>query len=52
LFVFMVQTGKKEVVKVVAGDPIEAFNEGVKVARRLYEVEIEEPGEIVVSGVS
>ncbi len=48
----VVQTGKKEVVKVVAGDPIEAFNEGVKVARRLYEVEIEEPGEIVVSGVS
>ncbi|MCX8116663.1 MAG: nickel-dependent lactate racemase [Desulfobacterota bacterium] len=48
----VVQTGKKEVVKVVAGDPVEAFNEGVKVARRLYEVEIEHPGEIVVSGVS
>lgn len=48
----VVQTGKKEVVKVVAGDPVEAFNEGVKVARKLYEVEIEHPGEIVVSGVS
>lgn len=48
----VVQTGKKEIVKVVAGDPIEAFNEGVKVARSLYEVEIEWPGEIVVSGVS
>jgi nickel-dependent lactate racemase len=48
----MVQTGKKEVVKVVAGDPVEAFNEGVKTARRLYEVEIDQPGEIVVSGVS
>ncbi len=48
----VVQTGKKEVVKVVAGDPVEAFNEGVKVARKLYEVEIEYPGEIVVSGVS
>lgn len=48
----VVQTGKKEVVKVVAGDPVQAFNEGVKVARQLYEVEIEHPGEIVVSGVS
>jgi len=48
----VVQTGKKEVVKVVAGDPVEAFNQGVKTARRLYEVEIDQPGEIVVSGVS
>jgi nickel-dependent lactate racemase len=48
----VVQTGKKEVVKVVAGDPVEAFHEGVETARRLYEVEIDQPGEIVVSGVS
>ena len=48
----VVQTGKKEVVKVVAGDPEQAFLEGVKVARALYEVEIDHPGEIVVSGVS
>jgi nickel-dependent lactate racemase len=48
----VVQTGKKEVVKVVAGDPEEAFHEGVEVARNLYEVEIDQPGEIVVSGVS
>jgi nickel-dependent lactate racemase len=48
----VVQTGKKEVVKVVAGDPVRAFQEGVKVARQLYEVEIDQPGEIVVSGVS
>ena len=48
----VVQTGKKEVVKVVAGDPVEAFNEGMETARRLYEVEIDHPGEIVVSGVS
>jgi nickel-dependent lactate racemase len=48
----VVQTGKKEVVKVVAGDPVEAFNEGVKTARRLYEVKMDQPGEIVVSGVS
>ena len=47
----VVQTGKKEVVKVVAGDPVAAFHEGVKTARRLYEVEIDQPGEIVVSGV-
>lgn len=48
----VVQTGKKEVVKVVAGDPVAAFHEGVKTARHLYEVEIDQPGEIVVSGVS
>ncbi len=48
----VVQTGKKEVVKVVAGDPVEAFHEGVKTGRYLYEVEIDQPGEIVVSGVS
>jgi nickel-dependent lactate racemase len=48
----VIQTGKKEVVKVVAGDPVEAFHEGVKTARRLYEVGIDQPGEIVVSGVS
>ena len=48
----VVQTGKKEVVKVVAGDPVKAFHEGVKVARALYEVEIDHSAEIVVSGVS
>ena len=48
----VVQTGKKEVVKVVAGDPVKAFQEGVKIARELYEVEIDHPAEIVVSGVS
>jgi len=48
----VVQTGKKEVVKVVAGDPVKAFHEGVRVAKELYEVEIDHPAEIVVSGVS
>jgi nickel-dependent lactate racemase len=48
----VVQTGQKEVVRVVAGDPVEAFREGVKTARELYEVDIDGPGEIVVSGVS
>jgi len=47
----VVQTGNKEVVKVVAGDPVAAFQEGVKTARKLYEVEIDQPGDIVVSGV-
>jgi nickel-dependent lactate racemase len=47
----VVQTGGKEVVKVVAGDPVEAFHEGVKTAKDLYEVEIDHPGEIVISGV-
>ncbi|OGP93753.1 MAG: hypothetical protein A2156_15625 [Deltaproteobacteria bacterium RBG_16_48_10] len=48
----VVQTGKKEVVRVVAGDPMAAFYEGVKTARSLYEVEIDQQGEIVISGVS
>jgi len=48
----VVQTGNKEVVKVVAGDPVQAFDEGVKTARKLYEVEIDQPGDIVVTGVS
>ena len=48
----VVQKGNKEVVNVVAGDPVEAFREGVKTARELYEVGIEGPGDIVVSGVS
>jgi len=48
----VVQTGNKEVVKVVAGDPVQAFHEGVKTARKLYEVEIQHAGDIVVTGVS
>jgi nickel-dependent lactate racemase len=48
----VVQTGKKEVVRVVSGDPVKAFHEGVKTARNLYEVEIDQPGEIVVTGVN
>lgn len=47
----VVQKGNKEVVKVLAGDPVQAFQEGVKTSRNLYEVEIDHPGEIVVSGV-
>jgi len=30
---------------------VAAFDEGVKTARYLYEVEIDQPGEIVISGV-
>ena len=48
----VVQTGNKEVVKVVAGDPVQAFQEGVKTARKLYEVEIQHAGDIVITGVS
>jgi lactate racemase len=47
----VVQTGDKGVVRIVAGDPVLAFMEGVRTARELYEVEIDEPGDIVVSGV-
>ncbi|MBN1104381.1 MAG: nickel-dependent lactate racemase [Deltaproteobacteria bacterium] len=46
-----VQTGDKGLVRVVAGDPFEAFLEGVRTARAMYEVEIEHPGDIVITGV-
>ncbi len=46
-----VQTGEKGLVKVVAGDPVLAFQEGVRTARAMYEVEIDRPGGIVICGV-
>ena len=46
-----VQTGKKELVRVVAGDPVEAFEEGVKFARAMVEVELDYQGDILVTGV-
>lgn len=48
----VVQTGNKDLVGVVAGDPVAAFAEGVKIARSLVEVEIDGPADIVVAGVS
>lgn len=47
----VVQTGNKELVRVVAGDPVEAFLEGVKTARAMYEVEIDHQADIVIGGV-
>ena len=47
----VVQTGDKKLVKVVAGDPVKAFLEGVKAARAMYEVENDGPGDIVIAGV-
>ncbi|MCR4425238.1 MAG: nickel-dependent lactate racemase [Firmicutes bacterium] len=47
----VVQTGKKELVRAVAGHPVQAFLEGVKTARALYEVEIDQAGDVVVAGV-
>ncbi|MEW6669325.1 MAG: nickel-dependent lactate racemase [Thermodesulfobacteriota bacterium] len=46
-----VQTGRKELVKVAAGDPVAAFEEGVKTARAMVEVELEHPGDILITGV-
>jgi lactate racemase len=46
-----VQTGKKELVQVVSGDPVAAFQEGVKTARAMVEVELDHPGDILVTGV-
>ncbi|PRR75013.1 nickel-dependent lactate racemase [Neomoorella humiferrea] len=47
----VVQTGRKELVRVVAGDPVAAFLEGVKTARSMYEVEIDDQADIVIAGV-
>ncbi|PKN67124.1 MAG: hypothetical protein CVU57_04025 [Deltaproteobacteria bacterium HGW-Deltaproteobacteria-15] len=46
-----VQTGKKELVQVVAGDPVAAFQEGVRTARAMVEVELDHPGDILILGV-
>lgn len=46
-----VQTGNKDLVQVVAGDPVAAFEEGVKTARAMVEVELEHPGDILIAGV-
>lgn len=45
----VVQDGEKRLIKVVAGNPIEAHKEGVITARKLYEVKIEHPADIVIS---
>ncbi|MCG6536310.1 MAG: lactate racemase domain-containing protein, partial [Syntrophales bacterium LBB04] len=47
-----VQTGEKGLVKVVAGDPVQAFLEGVKTARAMYEVDVDHPGDIIITGVA
>lgn len=47
----VVQTGSKELVRVVAGDPVQAFLEGVQTARAMYEVEIDHQADIVIAGV-
>ncbi|CEP67079.1 Domain of unknown function DUF2088 [Moorella glycerini] len=47
----VVQTGNKELVRVVAGHPVAAFLEGVKTARAMYEVEIDHQADIVIAGV-
>lgn len=46
----VVQTAGKEVVRVVAGDPVEAWKEGVEAARAMYEVPLAAPADIVVAG--
>lgn len=48
----VVQTGRKEVVRVVAGDPVAAWQEGVKTARSMYEVPLRAPADLVVTGVT
>lgn len=48
----VIQTGDKELVGVVAGDPVCAFEEGVRIARRMVEVEIDQAADIVIAGVT
>jgi len=45
----VVQNGEKELLGVFAGDPIKAFEEGVKKARETYEVRINKEYDIVIS---
>jgi len=45
----VIQNGRHEVIKVVAGDPQDAFEEGVKIAKKLCEVPIEDKADIIVS---
>lgn len=42
---------QKRILKVVAGDPIEAWREGVKYAEDLYVQSVSEPADIVISTV-
>lgn len=48
----VVQTGDKKLVGVFAGHPVEAFLEGVKVARCMYEVPVHEEVDIVISSAN
>lgn len=45
----VVQNGNKEVLGVFAGDPVKAFEEGVAMARDIYEVPLEDQYEIVIT---
>jgi len=45
----VVQDGHKNIVGVFAGEPIKTFNEGVKKAREVFEVDIDKQYDIVVS---
>jgi nickel-dependent lactate racemase len=44
----VVLNDKKELVKVVSGDPVKAHREGVKVARRVYEHKIPELADVII----
>jgi len=44
-----VLNSQQEVVRVVAGDPVEAHREGVRVSRELYGVEVPTLGDVVIA---
>lgn len=48
-FIVNVVLDDKRLLKVVAGDPKEAFRRGVDFARGVYEVEVREPSDIVIA---
>lgn len=45
----VVQNGEGDVVRVVAGDPLAAFEEGVRTARQVCEATVADAGDIVVT---
>ncbi|MFZ7103815.1 MAG: hypothetical protein ACOWWO_14350 [Peptococcaceae bacterium] len=45
----VVMNENKEILKVVAGDPVKAHTAGVEFARKVYEVEVEQQEDIVIA---
>jgi len=44
----VIVNNKKEIVKAVAGDFLAAHKEGVRIARKLFEVQVDKPADVIV----